>query len=324
MKSFDAILLVGFGGPEGPDDVMPFLENVTRGRGVPPERLREVAEHYLHFGGRSPINDQNRALIAALEKELAQHGPKLPVYWGNRNWHPFLADAMRRMKTDGVGRALAFVTSAFSSYSSCRQYKENVEQARAEAGDGAPEIEKLRVFWDHPAYLEVVRQGTWDALQSLPSAERDSALILFTAHSIPKVMADTCRYASQLTSAANTVANLLGGRAHRLVYQSRSGPPSVPWLGPDVLDAIKESHAAGHRSIVLSPIGFVSDHLEVLYDLDTEAQSLCAELGIGMARAATAGTHPYFVRMIRELIVEHVDGRGVLCAPECCPPPARR
>ncbi|MBI4905877.1 MAG: ferrochelatase [Acidobacteria bacterium] len=323
---FDALLVVSFGGPERPDDVMPFLENVTRGRGVPAERLQEVAAHYHHFGGRSPINDQNRSLIAALEKELASHGPHLPVYWGNRNWHPFLTDTIQQMKAAGVKRAIALFTSAFSSYSGCRQYKENVAAARAAVGEGAPEIDKLRVFYNHPAYLEVVREGAWDAIRALPADQRDAALVLFTAHSIPMSMANSCQYLPQLEHSSRAVAAMLGVTSYRLVFQSRSGPPQAPWLEPDVLDAIRAANATGTRAVVVVPIGFVSDHLEVLYDLDTEAKDLCRELGMTMSRAPTAGTHPYFVRMIRELIVEHMEGKGSLpglCDADCCPPPPR-
>ncbi|HUQ92063.1 MAG TPA: ferrochelatase [Bryobacteraceae bacterium] len=322
MTEYDAVLLVSFGGPETPDEVMPFLENVTRGRGVPRERLLGVAEHYHHFGGRSPINDQNRALKAALERELETHGPKLPVYWGNRNWHPLLAATIGQMKQDGIRRAVAFVTSAFSSYSGCRQYQENIARACAEVGEGAPEIDKLRVFSDHPAFLEVIRQEAFDALHELPPERRHEAYFLFTAHSIPTAMADTCRYAEQLQQASAAVARLLRRDRYRLVYQSRSGAPTQPWLEPDVLDAIRELHQQGVRSLVIVPIGFVSDHIEILYDLDTEARALCEEAGIVMARAATTGTHPYFVRMIRELIVERMEGGGVipgLCTPDCCP-----
>lgn len=322
MREYDAVLLVSFGGPEKPDEVMPFLENVTRGRGVPRERLLGVAEHYHHFGGRSPINDQNRALMAALERELERHGPKLPVYWGNRNWHPLLADTIRQMKQDGIRRAVAFVTSAFSSYSGCRQYKENIARACAEVGEGAPEIDKLRVFSDHPAFLEVIRQEALDALRELPPELRNEAYFLFTAHSIPTAMADTCRYAEQLQQASAEVARLLKRDRYRLVYQSRSGAPTQPWLEPDILDAIRELHQQGVRSLVIVPIGFVSDHIEILYDLDTEARALCEELGVSMARAATTGTHPYFVRMIRELILERMEGGGVipgLCTSDCCP-----
>ncbi|MBI3683156.1 MAG: ferrochelatase [Acidobacteria bacterium] len=319
MNPYDALLLVSFGGPEKREDVMPFLEVVTRGRAVTRERLLEVVAHYHHFGGRSPINEQNRALAAALETELAANGVPLPVYLGNRNWHPFLADTVLQMKRDGVRRALAFVTSAFSSYSGCRQYKENIAQARAEAGDGAPEIDKIRVFHDHPEYLEVIREETLEALKQIPGA-----YVLFTAHSIPVAMAGTCRYVQQLEEASRRVAAAGGLTRSKLVYQSRGGPPVQPWLEPDVLDAIRALHAEGVRELVLVPIGFVSDHLEVLYDLDTAARGLCGELGIRMARASTAGTHPRFVRMIRDLVVERIEGRGVvpgLCTPECCPPP---
>jgi ferrochelatase len=327
MIRYDAVLVVSFGGPERREDVMPFLEIVTRGRGAPPERLEEVAMHYHHFGGRSPINDQNRALVAALETELSAQGPRLPVYWGNRNWHPFLNDTVRRMKSAGVRRALAFVTSAFSSYSSCRQYKENIAQACAEAGEGAPEIDKIRVFYNHPAFLDVVADAARQAMEALPREVREKAAVLFTAHSIPLAMAATSHYAQQLQEAAKAVAERLGLPQHRLVYQSRSGPPSQPWLEPDVLDAIRQAHAGGAPAVALVPIGFVSDHLEVLYDLDTEARALCGELGIPMTRATTAGTHPKFVSMIRDLIVERMEGGGIpqgLCGPDCCPPFVRR
>jgi len=324
VSSYDAILLVSFGGPEKPEDVMPFLENVTRGRNVPRERLLEVAEHYHHFDGRSPINDQNRALMAALQQELAAHGPRLPIYWGNRNWHPFLTDTLRQMKADGVKKAIAFVTSAFSSYSGCRQYRENIADSQAAVGDGAPHIDKLRVFHNHPGFLEVIRLETQDALNQLPAALRDNAEVMFTAHSIPLSMARGSKYEAQLLAAVNAIASTLQLQNFRLVYQSRSGPPQVPWLEPDVLVAIRESAARGVKALVLVPIGFVSDHLEVLYDLDTEAKQLCDELGITMTRAATAGTHPAFVRMIRQLIVERMEGGGIvpeLCTAECCPAP---
>lgn len=326
MNSYDAILLVSFGGPEKPEDVMPFLENVTRGRNIPRERLEEVAEHYYHFEGRSPINDQNRALIAALETELAQHGPKLPVYWGNRNWHPMLADTIGQMKADGVSKALAFVTSAFSSYSGCRQYKDNIAQACNVVGEGAPQFDKIRVFYNHPGFLAAVADGVRAALAQLPEDQRGTAEIVFTAHSIPNAMADTCQYTAQLHEASAAVASALGRSNWRLVYQSRSGAPNQPWLEPDVLDAIREMHAQGTTAVVIVPIGFVSDHMEVLYDLDTEAKDLCAELGVGFARASTAGTHPSFIAMIRDLINERVRGEGVLpglCHVNCCPPMTR-
>ncbi|MDX1983666.1 MAG: ferrochelatase [Bryobacteraceae bacterium] len=316
MSSYDAFLLVGFGGPEKPEDVMPFLENVTRGRNVPRERLLEVAEHYYHFGGKSPINDQNRALLEALRGELA-----MPLYWGNRNWHPFLADTLRQMKQDGVKRAVAFVTSAFSSYSGCRQYREDIAKAQAAVGEGAPEIDKIRVFYDHPAFLEVVAAEARDAMAGLSAPK-----LFFTAHSIPVSMSNGCRYVKQLEQACGAVAAAVGLTDWRLVYQSRSGPPSVPWLEPDIRDAIGEEHARGMKELVVVPIGFVSDHLEVLFDLDTEAKQLCEELGVTMHRAATAGTHPRFVGMIRELVEERMAGGGVradLCGVDCCLPPAR-
>lgn len=314
MNQYDAFLLVSFGGPEKPGDVMPFLENVTRGRQVPRERLLEVAEHYHHFDGRSPINDQNRALLAALKNELS-----LPVYWGNRNWHPFLSDTLRQMKSDGVKRAVAFVTSAFSSYSGCRQYREDIARAQAEAGASAPEIDKLRVFYDHPAFLDVIADEARQAMEGLTSPA-----LFFTAHSIPLSMSANCRYVSQLREACALVAGRLGVTDWHLVYQSRSGPPQVPWLEPDINDAIRQSR--NMKELVIVPIGFVSDHLEVLYDLDTEAAQLCVERGIRMRRAATAGTHPRFVGMIRQLVEERIAGGGLredLCTATCCLPPAR-
>ncbi len=238
-----------------------------------------------------------------------------------------LADTMRRMKQDGVRRALAFVTSAFSSYSGCRQYKENIAAARAAVGEGAPEVVKIRVFSEHPAFLEVMRQQAFDALRLLPLDLRANAMLLFSAHSIPMSMAATCRYAHQLEEASAAVARLLKREQYRLVYQSRSGSSTQPWLEPDILDALRQYHAEGGKAVVIVPIGFVSDHMEVLYDLDEEARHLCEELGLTMVRAGTAGAHPYFVRMVRELILERMEGGGVipgLCTPECCPPPARR
>jgi protoporphyrin/coproporphyrin ferrochelatase len=326
MSQYDAVLLVSFGGPEQPEDVMPFLENVVRGRNVPRERLMEVADHYHHFDGRSPINDQNRALLQALEQELATHGPNLPIYWGNRNWHPMLPDTLQKMKADGVKKAVAFVTSAFSSYSGCRQYRENIAAAQAAVGEGAPEIEKIRVFYDYPEFQEVIKLEAEDALNQIPENLRAEAHILFTAHSIPLSMAQGCKYVEQLNEASASVAKALGRDKYSLVYQSRSGPPQIPWLEPDVLDALRDLKEKGTQAVVIVPIGFVSDHLEVLYDLDTEAKQLCEELGITMSRAATAGTHPLFVRMIRDLIVERMEGNGTrpgLCTDLCCLPPRR-
>jgi ferrochelatase len=340
--TYDAILVTSFGGPERPDDVMPFLENVLRGKNVPRERMREVAEHYYRFGGKSPINDQNRQLIAALQAELAEHGPRLPIYWGNRNWHPMLADTLCQMRTDGIRRALALVTSAYSSYSSCRQYREDIARAQAAAGEGAPVVDKIRVFYNHPGFVEAVADRVRQALGKIPADRRDASHLIYTAHSIPATMAKNCDYETQLQETARLVTQQLGGRNQdrnkdwRLVYQSRSGPPSEPWLGPDVLDFLRndfpgelKAHAGG-TDIVIAPIGFVSDHMEIVFDLDTQARELCAELGLQMVRAETVGTHPRFITMIRELICERVEHnrqrlalgelgpRPDACPPDCC------
>jgi protoporphyrin/coproporphyrin ferrochelatase len=328
---YDALLLVSFGGPDGPDDVVPFLENVLRGRNVPRARLLEVAEHYQHFGGRSPINDQNRSLIAALEQELAAHGLPLPIYWGNRNWHPLLADTLRRMATDGVRRALAFVTSAFSSYSGCRQYREDIARAQAEVGPNAPHVDKLRVFFNHPGFIEPMIEHARAALAEVPTDRRGDAVLVFTAHSIPTAMADGCQYVEQLREACGLVAAGVGHGDWQLVYQSRSGPPQQPWLEPDVNEFLRARHALRPLSdVVIVPIGFISDHLEVLYDLDTEARQTCEELGVRLFRAATVGVHPRFVRMIRQLIEERMSTKqtrqalgsfgpkGDVCGDDCC------
>jgi ferrochelatase len=312
-SAFDAVLVLSFGGPEKPDDVIPFLENVLRGRNVPRERMLAVAQHYYHFGGKSPINDQARALIAGLRGELEDHGPRLPIYWGNRNWHPFLADTLRQMKADGVRRALAFVTSIFSSYSGCRQYLEDIERARAEV-DGAPEIQKLRSFYNHPLFIEAQADRVQAALGGR------QASIIFTAHSIPISMAETSDYQKQLEESCRLVAERIGSSDWRLVYQSRSGPPSQPWLVPDIADVLRGLDRGA--DVVVVPIGFVSDHIEVIYDLDTEAQAIARERGVNMLRAGTVGVHPKFLRMIRELIN---DPRShAACPANCCPAPARR
>jgi len=334
--NYDAILVTSFGGPERPDDVLPFLENVLRGKNVPRERMLEVAEHYYHFGGKSPINDQNRQLITALDAELAQHGPRLPVYWGNRNWHPLLADTLRRMKTDGVRRALAFVTSAYSSYSSCRQYREDIARAQEAAGEGAPVVDKIRVFHNHPGFVEAVADRLQQALAKIPEKRREAAHLIYTAHSIPLAMAQGCDYEKQLRETGRLVAEELRRKEWHLVYQSRSGPASQPWLEPDILDCLREIKARGDSSdVVIAPIGFVSDHMEILFDLDTQARELCAELGLQMVRAETVGTHPRFIRMIRELICERMDQvqprlalgalgpRPDFCAVDCCAMPRR-
>jgi protoporphyrin/coproporphyrin ferrochelatase len=306
-QSYDAFLLVSFGGPEGPDDVMPFLENVLRGRNVPRERMLEVAEHYQHFGGVSPINAQNRELLAAIEKELNEHGPKLPVYWGNRNWHPLLPDTLARMKADGIRRAIALFTSAYSSYSGCRQYRENIAAAQQLVGEGAPQIDKLRVFFNHPGFVEPMVERTREALSQIEESRRSTARLLFTAHSIPLSMASNCRYETQLREASRLVARGVGHADWQLVYQSRSGPPTQPWLEPDVCDALEQLAAQGVTDVVVVPIGFISDHMEVLYDLDSEARDKARELGLHFVRAGTVGLHPRFVRMVRELIVERME-----------------
>jgi ferrochelatase len=334
-KDYDALVVISFGGPDGTDEVIPFLENVLSGRNVPRERMLKVAEHYYQFGGRSPINDQNRALIAALEKELATNGPRLPIYFGNRNWHPLLMDTVRQMSVNGVRRALAFVTSAYSSYSSCRQYLENITAARQQVeaeGRQAPQIDKLRVFFNHPGFIEPMIENTRVALAQIPSEGRDAALLVFTAHSIPQLMADTCQYESQLREACRLVAEGIGRKEWSLAFQSRSGPPQQPWLESDIGDFVRRCRVSGVRcqDVVIVPIGFISDHLEVLYDLDVEARQVCDKLGINMVRAATVGTHPRFVTMIRELIEERMAespkrlALGMLgpshdvCADDCC------
>jgi ferrochelatase len=321
--AYDAVLVLSFGGPEKPDDVIPFLEKVLRGRNVPRERMLAVAEHYYHFGGKSPINDQNRALIAGLERELASHGLQLPVYWGNRNWHPLLPDTLRQMRADGVRKALAFVTSIFSSYSGCRQYLEDIERARAEL-DGAPEVHKLRKFYNHPLFIEAQADEVRAALGDRP------AKIVFTAHSVPVSMAETSDYQKQLQESCRLVAEHLGVSDWRLVYQSRSGAPGQPWLEPDIGDVLREMDRGS--DVVVVPIGFVSDHMEVIYDLDTEAQDIARERGVNLVRATTVGVHPKFLQMIRELIEERFGLRQPraigqyppshdVCAAGCCPAP---
>ena len=328
--NYDAILLVSFGGPEGMDDVIPFLENVLKGRNVPRERILEVAKHYELFGGVSPINQNNRDLMSALKQELDTNGPQLPIYLGNRNWHPLLADTLGKMRDDGVKTALAFVTSAYSSYSSCRQYLENIAEAREAVGPGAPQVEKLRVFFNHPGFIQANVEHIRKELESFPEQERASVHVVFTAHSIPESMAQNCDYEIQLRETSRLIGEELGVNNWELAFQSRSGSPMQPWLGPDVCDSLKELSGRGARNVVVAPIGFISDHMEVMYDLDLEARQLCEHMGLNMRRAATAGTHPAFVRMIRELIMERVDpgwekrflgtlapGRDI-CNPGCC------
>lgn len=327
--SYDAILLVSFGGPEAMSDVMPFLENVLKGRNVPRERMLEVARHYELFGGVSPINEENRKLISALERELKTNGPNLPIYFGNRNWHPMLRDTLTRMRDEGVKHALAFVTSAYSSYSSCRQYLEDIERARALVSD-APRIDKLRVFYNHPGFIEANVANVRTALERLPEPRRADAHLVFTAHSIPETMARNCEYEDQLTETGRLITAELAIEEWQLVFQSRSGPPGQPWLGPDVCDYLSELSRRGVVDVVIAPIGFVCDHMEVIYDLDLEARQLCEQIGLNMQRAATVGTQPAFVRMIRELIRERLDPSVArrflgdrrpapdLCKSDCC------
>ncbi len=337
---YDSFLLVSFGGPEGLDDVMPFLENVLRGKNVPRERMMEVAEHYRRFGGISPINAQNRALLEAIQTDFDAAGIQLRIYWGNRNWHPLFAETLRQMRDDGCKRTLAFFTSMFSCYSGCRQYRENLAAARADVGDDAPIVDKLRMGFNHPGFIHAMRDNVKTAVNQL-GAEAPPPTVLFTAHSIPMSMADHCDYVRQLNEACGLVADASGVQDWMLVYQSRSGPPQQPWLEPDVCDTIEKLHADGRAAaIVVAPIGFVSDHMEVLYDLDEEASQTCARLGLPMSRAATVGTNSQFVRMIRELVLERLgrtDERRSLgtlgpwhdvCPQDCClytpaRPPAR-
>jgi protoporphyrin/coproporphyrin ferrochelatase len=335
MPRYDAFLLVSFGGPEGPDDVIPFLENVTRGRGVPRQRLEQVAEHYYRFGGVSPINQQNRDLLAAIEKDFAASGIDLPLYWGNRNWDPTLTGTVATMAADGRRHAIAFVTSAYSSYSGCRQYLEDIERARAQAGARAPLIDKLRPYFNHPGFIEPLADAVRAAAGTLSRGVKDAYDLVCTAHSIPEAMAaasgpDGGAYPAQLAEASRLVAERAGAaRPWRLAYQSRSGPPSVPWLGPDVRDCLAELAASGSEGVVLAPVGFISDHLEVIYDLDVEAAGTAERLGLPLARAATPGPDPRFASMITELVAERQDGAppralGDLgpvldtCGPGCC------
>jgi ferrochelatase len=343
--AYDAVLLVSFGGPEGPDDVLPFLENVTRGRGIPRERLAEVGEHYRLFGGVSPINAQNRDLLALLHTALAGDG--LPVYWGNRNWAPTLTDAVRQMRDDGVRRALAFVTAAYSSYSGCRQYRENLTAALAEV-DGAPVVDKLRLYFDHPGFVEPFVDATLEALGRLPDDASAGARLVFTTHSIPVDQADASGaldgpgggYVAQHRAVAAFVADAVArstgvDRRWDLVYQSRSGPPSQPWLEPDIDDHLESLAAQGVPGVVVVPLGFVSDHMEVVYDLDTLARATADRLALPMVRAATPGTDPRFVAMVVDLVHERLEGRRPgeraaltslgpwpdRCVAGCCPNP---
>lgn len=358
----DSFLLLSFGGPQGPDEVMPFLRNVTAGRGVPDERLAAVAEHYQHFGGVSPITAQNQALLAALGAEFGRRGIDLPLYFGNRNWHPFLTDTVRQMAADGRRHALVLATSATGSYSGCRQYREDLaraaaepagpepigleptasEQIRVESTSPAPRFTKLRHYFDHPGFIAANAAAVRDALAGLSPQARDGARLVFTAHSVPVSMNDTAGpegglYLAQHRETARLVAEAVrgSGAAFDLVWQSRSGPPQVPWLEPDVNDRLRELAAGGVTAVMVAPTGFVSDHLEVLWDLDNEARDTAAELGLEFVRASTAGTDPAFVTGLTDLVEEQLTGRppaylgelglcGQNCPADCCPAPARR
>ncbi len=351
VSPYDALLLLSFGGPEGPEDVVPFLENVTRGRGIPRERLKQVGEHYFLFDGKSPINDQNRALIDALGADFAAHGIDLPIYWGNRNWHPLLRDTLAQMAADGIERAAVITTSAYSSYSSCRQYAENLVDASGEVA-GAPRLDKLRPYFNHPGFVLPFVDAVVDALESVSTSPRHSARLVFVTHSLPAEMAATSgpagaghAYEGQHRSVVDEVARQVHSRTghahhHDLVYCSRSGAPGTPWLEPDVNDHLEDLASDGVRAVVLIPIGFVSDHMEVIYDLDTEAMATAERLGLQAVRAATPGVDARFVALVRDLLLERARlerGEPVEqsvvgtwdvwpneCAVDCCPAPQRR
>ena len=331
-SDYDAVLFVSFGGPEGHDDVLPFLENVLRGKPVPRERMLEVAEHYYHFDGVSPINEQTRQLIDAVRADFAANGLDLPIYWGNRNWHPMLPDTLRQMRDDGIRNAIALVVSAYSSYSGCRQYREDIQRAQAEVGPDAPRVDKIRTFYNHPDFVAANADAVSEAMQGL---DPGSLHIAFTAHSIPTPMAEKCAYRKQLRETGRLVAEAVGIPEDRweLVFQSRSGRPQDPWLEPDICDHVAALGERGVRELVIAPIGFLSDHMEVMYDLDHEAKDAAAEAGMTMHRAGTAGLHPRFVGMIRKLVLERegrcereaigrYEANHDVCPLNCCPPPA--
>ncbi|MYS25227.1 ferrochelatase [Streptomyces sp. DvalAA-14] len=332
---YDALLLLSFGGPEGPDDVVPFLENVTRGRGIPRERLQEVGKHYFLFGGVSPINAQNRELLGAVREDFAAAGLDLPVYWGNRNWAPYLTDTLREMAEAGHRRVLVLATSAYASYSGCRQYRENLAASLAvlaEEGRELPRIDKLRHYFNHPGFVQPMTEATLAALAALPPEVRDGARLAFTTHSIPTAAADTSgpvpvhgdggAYVAEHLDTARVIADAVREatgveRPWQLVYQSRSGAPHIPWLEPDICDHLEEVHAAGAPAVVMVPIGFVSDHMEVKYDLDTEATAKAAELGLPVSRAATVGADPRFAAAVRALVLERAATERGLAPARC-------
>ncbi|MGB9252587.1 MAG: ferrochelatase [Mycobacterium sp.] len=301
---FDAVLLLSFGGPEGPEQVRPFLENVTRGRNVPAERLDDVAQHYLHFGGVSPINGINRDLAAQLQAVL-----DVPVYFGNRNWEPYVEDVVATMRDNGIRRAAVFTTSAWSGYSGCTQYSEDLDRARRAAGPGAPELIKLRRYFDHPLFVEIFADNVVAAARTVPKDAR----LVFTAHSVPVAADDRLGpklYSRQVRYAAGLVAAAAGYADYDLAWQSRSGPPQVPWLEPDVADHIVALTEAGIRSVIVCPIGFVADHIEVVWDLDTELREQADAAGVALARAGTPNADPRFARLAVDLIDELRCGRA--------------
>ncbi|MDM4763319.1 ferrochelatase [Galbitalea sp. SE-J8] len=352
--AYDAILLASFGGPEGQDDVIPFLRNVTRGRGIPDERLEEVAHHYRHFGGVSPINQQNRELKAALEARLAERGIDLPVVWGNRNWDPYLKDAFAEAHERGFAKLIAIGTSAYSSFSSCRQYREDYALTLDATGlDGALEIDKVRQFFDHPGFVQPFLEGVRDALAAFAELGHapENTRVLFSTHSIPSTDAERSGpdghayerqhlavaehiMSSLIPDATNTSDDIAATAvpAWQLVYQSRSGPPTQPWLEPDVNDVIAALPGEGVTAVAVVPLGFVSDHMEVLWDLDTEAKETAEEAGLAYRRTPTPGTHPAYVDALIDLVLERRDGIPVAerpsvtdlgpwydtCRPGCC------
>ena len=333
VRPFDALLLVSFGGPEQPGDVVPFLENVTAGRGIPRERLEEVGQHYFLFGGKSPINDLNRELLDALRKDFADHGLDLPIYWGNRNWDPYLRDTAREMAADGIERAACFVTSAYSSYSGCRQYRENLYDATTGLDI---ELSRLRHYFNHPGFIGPFTEATREEVESAPAGTH----VVFVTHSIPTTMNEASggpgrqAYVRQHESVAELVAAGAGVDNWSLAYCSRSGSPHTPWLEPDINDQLRVLHADGVESVIVVPIGFISDHMEVIYDLDTEGKATADDLGLRYRRVDTPGAHPDFVAMVRDLLIERAAverGETVtrsslgplgpshdVCAVDCC------
>ncbi|MBC7795904.1 MAG: ferrochelatase [Pyrinomonadaceae bacterium] len=321
--NYEAILFVSFGAPEKHSDVMPFLRNVVKGRGVPDERLLEVAENYELFGGKSPLTEQNREIIEKLKASLAENGVDLPVYFGNRNWNPFLSEAMSEMKRDNVKNAVAFVTSAYSSYSGCRQYREDVEKAKLEADFTELETYKLPVFYHKPLFIEANAEHLQNELDKIPSERRKDAQVIFTAHSIPLSMSANCNYLEQLTETCRRVAETVGHENYQLAFQSRSGSPQVPWLEPDVNDALRELENV--QDVVIHPIGFLSDHIEVMYDLDTQAKATAHDLNMNFYRVKTVGTNPKFIKVITDSIIAGLRGEkdARFCHETCCLPAVR-